>query len=633
MANAFGIDITALQAFQQAISVTSNNIANASTPGYDVESIALSAAPPLANGLGTNVGAGVLVDGVTRAYSQTATNQLTSSQSALGSINSLQSYATQIDNLFGTTVGGLSTALTHYYNAWSTVADDPSSGAARTALLGAAQALASNINTTGGQISQLDGSINTGITSDVQQINSIGSSIAALNQQITAASASGTGHAPNELLDQRDQLLSNLSSLVGVTTSTNSDGSLNVFIGTGQPLVLENSTTTLSTIANPYNASQLEISSSTSNGNSISNLITSGDLGGLLAARSQVVNPALNQLGQIATAVAVSANGQQAQGLDLNGRLGGPLFAIASPAAIASSANTGTASLTVSLTNVGALTAHDYQLGYSGGAYTLTDTTTGAAVALTGAGTSGSPLTGAGLSIVVSGAPAAGDQFLIQPTAQAPGSFSVALSDPNGIAAAGALATAAADTNTGSAAIGSASVVDAANPNLLASTSIQFTSPTTYSINGAGSFAYTSGGVISQNGWQVSISGTPAAGDVFTVASNANGSGDGTNALASAAQESQGLLGNGKTSIGNAVGGLVTAIGSQTEQINTAQSAQSALNNQAKAAVQSISGVDLNTEAANLVQWQQAYQASAQAFAIANTLFTYMINSINGTYS
>ena len=633
MANAFGIDVSALQAFQQAIAVTSNNVANASTPGYDEETIELSAAAPQNDGAGLNVGAGVVVDGITRAYSQTAANQLSSSQSGLGSINALQSYASQIDNLFGTNAGGLTTALQNYYSAWSTVADDPSSSASREALLGAAQALASNLNTTGGQIGQLASSINTGIGSDVQQINSIATSIASLNQQIVAASAAGTGQDPNELLDQRDQLVSNLSSLVGVTTSTNSDGSLNVFIGTGQPLVLENSTTTLSTIANPFNASQLEVSSSTSNGHSISNLLTSGDLGGLLAARTQVVNPALNQLGQVATAVAVTANTQQGEGLDLDGKLGSPLFSIAPPLATASSANQGNATLTVSLANVGALSADDYQLSYAGGAYTLTDTTTGATVALTGAGSAANPLTGAGLSIVVSGAPAAGDQFLIQPTAQAAGSFGVALTDPNGIAAAGALTTSAADTNTGSGAIGAASVVDAANPNLLATTTIEFTSPTTYSVNGAGSFAYTSGGTISQNGWQVSITGTPAVGDAFTVAGNANGTGDNTNALAAANEESQGVLGNGATSIGNAVSGLVTAIGSQTQQINTAQSAQTALNTQAQSAVQSVSGVDLDTEAANLVQWQQAYQASAQAFTIANSLFTFMIDSINGTYT
>src|SRR6202041_3325145 len=149
-----------------------------------------------------------------------------------------------------------------------------------------------------------------------------------------------------------------------------------------------------------------------------------------------------------------------------------------------------------------------------------------------------------------------------------------------------------------------------------------FLTPTTYSVNGAGSFAYTSGGTISLNGWQTKITGTPAAGDVFTVQSNAGGSGDNTNALANANQQAQGILSNGTTSVSGAVSALITGTGSQAEQVNTAQTAQAAVNTQAQATVSSVSGVNLDSEAASLLQWQQAYQASAQALTIANGLFT-----------
>ncbi len=307
MSNIFGIDISALQAFQQAIAVTSNNVANASTPGYDVESIDLSAAAPQESG-GVPIGSGVVVSGVARAYSQAAANQLNTSQSSLGQLTALQNYTSQIDNLFGTTADGLSTALQTYYNGWSAVADNPTSSAAREALLGDAQALAGNLNTTSARLNGLNSDVNSRISADVQQINSIGAQIANLNQQIVSSGVSATGQQPNELLDQRDTLVSNLSQLVGVTTTTDSNGALNVFIGTGQPLVLQSATTTLSTVPNQFNASQLEVASSTSGGNSISSSITSGDLGGLLAARNQAIDPALNQLGQIATAVAQSAN-------------------------------------------------------------------------------------------------------------------------------------------------------------------------------------------------------------------------------------------------------------------------------------------------------------------------------------
>ena len=627
MSDAFGISLSALQAFQQAIAVTSNNVANANTPGYDEETIQLTDIPPQSYG-GLAVGGGVGVTGVTRAYSQAETNQLNNSQSSLGSLNAIQNYTNQIDNLFGTTAGGLTTALQTYYSAWSNVANNPSSTAARQALLGDAQSLANSFQTTATQLNGMNSDVNTRISADVQQINSIGQSIASLNQQIV--SASGSGQTPNALLDQRDQMVTQLSQLVGVSTTTDSNGGLNVFIGNGQPLVLQNVSTTLTTVPDQFNASQLDVSTSTSGGVSINGSITSGDLGGLLSARSQVISPALNQLGQIASALSQSANAQQNSGLDLSGQLGANLFSVGAPQATASSNNSDATTASVSITNTGALTPDNYVLAYNAGAYTLTDTTTGASVVPTVAGTT---LTAAGLSIVLSGTPANGDQFLIQPTAQAASTIQVALTNPSQIAAAGAVATSASDSNTGSASISAGTVVDAANPALLTTTTITFTSPTTYSVNGAGSFAYTSGGNITLHGWQTQITGTPATGDTFTIQSNAGGTGDNTNATAGANLQAQGVLDGGTVSISGAVSAMVTGIGAQAQQVNTAQTAQTAVNTQAKTAVQSTSGVNLDEEAANLMQWQQAYQAAAQVLTVANSLFTTLIDSVNGTFS
>ena len=251
------------------------------------------------------------------------------------------------------------------------MADDPASPSAREALLGDANALAANLNSTSSQLQGLNSDVNNRITADVQQINSIGSQISNLNTQITQSN--GLGQTPNQLLDQRDQLVSNLSQLVGVTTTSNSDGSINVYLGNGQPLVLDQNTYNLSTVPNQFNASQLEIASTASNGNSISSSITSGDLGGLLAARTQAIDPAISQLGQIATAVAQSANTQQASGLDLNGQLGGALFSVGAPVATASNVNTDGTTASVTLTGLGALSSDNYLLSYTGGAYSLTD--------------------------------------------------------------------------------------------------------------------------------------------------------------------------------------------------------------------------------------------------------------------
>jgi flagellar hook-associated protein 1 FlgK len=631
VSDVFGISVSALQAFQQAINVTSNNVANASTPGYDRETINLTEAIPQSNGAAT-VGAGVAVTGVNRAFSQAAANQLNTSQSSLGQLNAIQSYTNQIDNLFGTTIGGLSTALQGFYSAFSNVANNPTSTASRQALIGQANSVASSFQTASSELNSLNTDVNSRITADVTQINSIAKAISSLNNQIVTGTAQDGGQQPNELLDQRDQLVSSLSQLVNISTTTDTNGALNVFVGNGQPLVLQGQVTQLTTVANQFNATQLEISNSASSA-VISGNITGGDLGGLLAARTQVINPALNQLGQVATALSQAVNSQQAQGLDLSGNLGAPIFALGAPLATGSSRNTDAVTATVSVSDVGALTSNDYVLSFVGGVPKLTNTSDGTSITPSGAGTVASPYTAAGVSIVLSGTPANGDQFLVQPTANAAGSLNVVLSNPSQIAAAGAVKTAAANSNTGAASISSGTVLDATNPNLLAPVTIAFTSPTTYTVNGGAPNAYTSGGNIDVNGWEVQISGAPKNGDTFTVTSNAGGTGDNRNALAAANSQNVGVLQNGTVSITGGVSAIITGLGSQAQQINTAQAAQSAVNTQALSSVQSTSGVNLDEEAASLLQWQQAYQAAAQALAIGNSLFTTLINSVNGTFT
>jgi len=634
LSDVFGISVSALQAFQSAITVTSNNIANASTPGYSKESINLNSAAPQADGK-TSVGDGVVVSGVSRSFSQASANQLNASQSSLGQFNALQTYSSQIDNLLGTTAGGLSTALQSFYSAWSDVANNPTSSATRQALLGTAQSVAASFQNTSSQLNGLNTDVNSRITSDVQQINTLATSISTLNKQIVIGTAQAGGQAPNELIDQRDQLVSNLSTLTSVTTNVDSNGALNVFVGNGQPLVLQGSTTALTTVPNQYDASQLEISTSTSNGNVISGSITSGDLGGLLAARSQVIDPAMNQLGQIATAFSASVNSQQGAGLDLSGKLGANLFSVGAPLATASSKNTDNTTAAVSVAAVGVLTTNNYVLSYTtASGYSLTNAADGSTVTVAGAGTALNPLTADGLSIVLSATPASGDKFLIQPTAQAAGSLSVVLSNPSQIAAAGAVQAAPANGNAGTATISSGAVVDATNPNLLATATITFATPTSYTINGGASIAYSAGATIPpiggtpQYGWQVQISGTPAAGDSFTVQKNAGGTGDNRNALLGASQQSQLVLQNGTVSINGAVSSMITGIGSQAQQINTAQTAQTAVNTQAVNNQQSISGVNLDEEAANLLQWQQAYQASAKALQIGSSLFQSLLTAV-----
>jgi flagellar hook-associated protein 1 FlgK len=626
VADFFGISTSALQAFQTGITVTGNNIANASTPGYSRQTVDLTTRTPQFFG-NAWLGSGVDVAGVQRSFNQASANQLTNSQSALGQLNALKTYSDQLDNLFGTTAGGIASAVQGFFGAASDVANDPTSTAARQALLGQAQTLTNTFQNTSAQLDAANSDINGRLSADVAQINSYAQSIAKLNDQIIQG-GSLPGQAPNDLLDQRQQLINQLSNLTGLTTTTADNGAINVFVGNGQGLVLQGQANTLATIPDSFDPTRLQVGFTGPGGNTVGVPLTGGELGGLLAARTQLVDPIRNQLGQLATGIAQTVNQQQGLGIDLNGALGKNLFSFTGPQASASSRNTGSASVSVALSNVGALTADSYTLTYSGGAYTLTRLSDGSTVATTGAGTVASPLNADGLNLVLSGTPANGDQFLIQPTAAAAGSIAVALTDTSQIAAAGAVRTSAAGSNSGTGSISAGTVIDATNPNLFSTTTLTFTSAATYSVNGAGSFAFTPDANINLNGWQVQISGAPAAGDSFTVQRNGGGTGDNRNALAIASIQNQNVLSGGTVSVNGALSSLVTNVGIKAQQTNVAQTAQAAINTQAQQRVQSESGVNLDEEAAKLLQWQQAYQAAAQALKIGSSLFQSLLAAV-----
>ena len=628
MADVFGISVSALQAFQRAITVTGNNIANASTPGYSRQSVDLSSRPPQLYGSGW-VGSGVDVVAVRRAFDQASVNQLNTSRSSLGQLDAYKIYTDQLDNLFSTTGGGITAATQRFFGAVSDVANHPTSAAARQSLLGQSQTLANTFQNASSQIDAINADINTRLSAGVAQINSYAQSIAQLNNQIVGSGGASLARAPNDLLDQRDRLITELSKLTALTTTTDANGAVNVYVGNGQGLVLQGDVNKLNVVSNEYNATRLEVAfAGAGTGSNISSLLTGGDVGGLLAARTQLVDPVRNQLGQLATAIAQTVNTQQGFGVDLNGALGKNLFSFTGPQTVASSGNAGGASVAASLSNLGALTAENYTLTYNVGAYTLRRISDGAVVPTTGAGTGASPLNADGLNLVISGAPANGDRFLIQPTANAAGSLGVALTNTSQIAAAGAVRTAAAGTNAGSGGISGGTVLDPTNAALFNTTTLTFTSATTYSVNGAGSFAYTPGGNINLNGWQVQISGAPAVGDTFSVQKNGGGSGDNRNALAIANIQNQGVLSNGTVSVTGALSSMVTGVGTQAQQTKFSQVAQTAIDTQAQQRVQSVSGVNLDEEAASLMQWQQAYQAAAQALKISSSLFQSLLSAL-----
>jgi flagellar hook-associated protein 1 FlgK len=621
------IGSSALLAYRAALNTVSQNIANANTPGYSREVTDLRNVPGINSGAGT-LGMGVTVQSVQRLSSGFLQQQLVGDNSSYNRVNTFQTFAAQANTLLSGANAGLAQPLQNFFTALNTLAGQPTSSAARTAALGAAQSLTGAFNTTQQQLVALDSQIGSGISSTVTQINGYATQLAQLNSAIAQATAQGNGQPPNQLLDQRDALLQNIGSDVGISTQANADGTVNVFLASGQPLVLGASANSLSVQPDTFGQGQDIALNSAGSKTVVTPQLSGGTLGGMLDARRELVVPAMNAVGRIAAALASAVNAQNAAGVNQYGQLGGALFSAPAVAVTGAAANGGSAGVTAAVAAVGQLAPTAYVLKYDGTAWSMTRQDTGAAVALTGAGTAASPLSGGGLQLVVAGSAAAGDQFLVQPTQFAAGTLAVATVDPAAIATAAAVQTSTGGANTGSATISGATVVNASNPNLLSTSTIQFTSATTYSINGTGSYAYTSGDNITVNGAQVQISGVPAAGDSFTLSANSGASGDNGNAQALANIAGQALLDGGTNTLASANTALVTQVGAQAQNAQNQVSAQSTILSQTQAQNASISGVNLDEEAAAMMQFQQAYQAAAQVISTSNTLFQSLLSSL-----
>ncbi|HZF99219.1 MAG TPA: flagellar basal body rod C-terminal domain-containing protein, partial [Pseudoxanthomonas sp.] len=322
-------------------------------------------------------------------------------------------------------------------------------------------------------------------------------------------------------------------------------------------------------------------------------------------------------------------NEGHAAGMDLYGALGGEFFRFSPPAVATHSGNGGSATLQATLGDVPALNGRNVLLRFDGSAWTAANPETGAAIALTGTGTGVDPLRINGVNVVVaSGAPAANDRFLLQPTAGAAGSVSVAITDPGRIAAATPVRASSDLANLGTGRIGGPRVTNAANPALLTPVAIQFVSGSQYTLGGAGPFAYTTGQSIAHNGWTVTLEGSPAAGDRFTVRAAGANSSDNGNATGLANVDDAPALNAGTLTLNGAIGGLTTSIGSAARQADYAAEAQQVIHDQALASRDVIAGVNLDEEAADLMRLQQAYQAAAQVIATADTLFQSLLGAV-----
>jgi len=628
MADLLANSLSGLRAFQRALDTIGHNIANSATPGYSRQRVQLGSLPPQYAGVGY-IGSGTQVTGVQRLFDDMLAAQTREASSAVGRLEVFAGIAARMDKLLADENLSPARGMRNFYGALDDLAADPASIEMRENFLTVADATAARFRMLDAQFAALGREADAAIKATVEEVNRVTDNIAALNREIAVAPKSGPERQPNDLFDQRDRLLDQLSTLVGVTSTVQDDGSVNVYIGSGQPLVVGSNHYRLASAQSSYDPSRTEVTLSSDAGSAvITDTLSGGRLGGLLDYRDELLNPARRELARIAAGFAQSVNEQHAAGMDLDGRLGGRLFDFTPREALASKRNAGDARVSVGIEDAGALKSERYLLRFDGTSWTLSGIDSGRTVALSGSGTAADPFRADGLSFTLDGTAQAGDSFLLDPLAGAAASLEVAISDPRAVAAAAPIRSSANPGNTGNATISPGEVVDAAHANLLDDVEITFIDASTYSINGAGSYTYTPGEPITINGWQLSISGTPDPGDAFSITANVNGTGDNRNLAAMAAQRDAGVLDGGSTDVEAALGRLVSRIGSQTSQANAALGAQNAILAEAQAQREAVSGVNLDEEAAELLRFQQAYQAAAQAIAVADEIFQTLLGAV-----
>ncbi|MES0874132.1 flagellar hook-associated protein FlgK [Sinimarinibacterium thermocellulolyticum] len=541
MADLLSIGMSGLLAYRRALDTAGHNIANANTAGYSRQRVELAARPGAGSGSGY-VGTGVDVATVRRLGDDLISARLQTDASAYARLQTYHGFASRVDSLLSDADAGLSRPLQGFFDAANALSQTPSSTAARQNLIGAADTLAARMRETQAQLDGMAGEIHTRMRATVDEVNELSGALADLNREIVQAYGSFGGQPPNDLLDRRDQLLQELSARVGISTSAQADGSVNVYVGGGQALVLGPRSTALGVAADVYDSGRLDIVHA--GGARITAQLGGGVLGGLLDARRELLDPARARLGRIAAGLTEAVNTQHAQGFDANGIAGGDFFAPLRGAAFAATANTGTAQIEVSFGDPGALGEGDYELRFDGSAWSLSDLRSGQSVALTGSGAPGDPLVGAGLELQIGGSASAGDRFLIRPTVSAAAGMAVALDDPARLAAAATTA-----------------------------------------------------------------------------------SGDNGNARALADLASGGVFNGGTQSVLAAHAALVSSAGARAQQAAMQLDAQAAIGQQTRAQRESVSGVNLDEEAADLIRYQQAYQAAARVVQVADTLFQTLLQA------
>ncbi|MDQ2696199.1 MAG: flagellar hook-associated protein FlgK, partial [Pseudomonadota bacterium] len=465
-------------AFQRALATTGHNIANANTPGFSRQRAGLVAAPPQTLAPGLFIGTGVRVGGIERVFDAFLTQQVRSHSASFQQLDTVQGLIDQVAALVGDAANGPTRSLEAFFAAVGDLADDPASVPARQVVLARGESLAARVQDLDRRLADIGDGVNRQLRDTVNEINGLTGAIAAANADIALA-AGGPDGSPNDLLDHRDRLLADLARRVAIQTVTDSDGNVSVFVGNGQALVVGHDASRLALDRSPFDpqAAALRLDSQRP-GSDLSATLSGGRLGGLLAFRDEVLDPARNALGLLAVGLADTFNARHRQGIDLNGNAGQDFFAAGPPRTFSHADNAGTATVTAAIADAGRLTRADYQLTATAGGFLLRRLDNGAETTLSGSG----PFTVDGLTLTVSGAAAGGDRFLIQPTRNGAAGFALLAAGTEAIAAAAPIRTGESPGNQGSGQISPGAVVDASDPNLRRAVDIVFTDSATFDV-------------------------------------------------------------------------------------------------------------------------------------------------------